>query len=383
MVRINPRSLHQQQNKKRIKCGPSRIVAGFVAFGMLVLVINLYAARRSTVGLETTTTATAQQQGPPPNKENLSRRVSGREPQMQVVFSTSCSYEHDWQSYLFFFQAMLHQQPGNVTRIVSGCTAEQEQEMIKLHKDQIAVMNERFHIHFTPEFGKVEGRNWQVTKYWNKPFGIKHWLENKYGYRYETGTMSTPFDDDVIVLVDPDMLMQRPFLNDFSGSPNTIWHKSIRDKNLYHKVAHGQPIAQTYSFNDAWLRAARKGNMEDIVGKGSPALTVSDYDAQVTFSAGPPYMLTARDFYNLAYHWAKFLPGINLHFEGMMAEMYGYCTAAAHLNLRHQIAIGLMVSNVQMSDGEGWDFLDGVDGESCDIEKLQDRVPHVIHFCQR
>jgi hypothetical protein len=357
-----------------------------VAFAMMAIAFNLRMARQHSVGLETitnTTTTATTQQGDQPKAKGEPPRSSGREPQMQIVFSTSCSYQHDWQSYLFFFQAMLHKQPGNVTRIVSGCTEEQEQEMSKLHKEQISIMNERFHIHFTPEFGKVEGRSWHTTKYWNKPFGIKHWLENKFGYRYE-GALSTPYDDDIVVLVDPDMLMQRPFLNDFSGSPNTFWHESIRDdKNLYHKVGHNQPMAQTYSFHDAWLKAARKGNMEDIVGKGSPALTVSKHDADVTFSAGPPYMMTARDFFRLSYHWAKFLPLISLHFDGMMAEMYGYCTAAAHLNLRHQIASGLMVSNVGMTQGEGWNFLETVEGEACDIAKLQDTVPYVIHFCQR
>jgi hypothetical protein len=315
MVKIEASSL---RNKKRIKCGPNRIAGGFVSFAMMALAFNLSMTGQHSVDLGLTVpveTNTAPKQGDPP------RSSSGREPQMQVVFSTSCSYSHDWQSYLFFFHAMLHKQPGNVTRIVSGCTEEQEQELSKLHKEQISIMNERFHIHFTPEFGKVEGRSWQTTKYWNKPFGIKHWLENKFGYRYE-GEISTPHDDDIVVLVDPDMLMQRPFLNDFSGFPNTIWHSSIRsDNNLYHKVDHNQPIAQTYSFNDAWLRAAQKGNMEDIVGKGSPALSVSNHDASVTFSAGPPYMLTARDFYRLSYHWTKFMPLINNHFDGMMAEM--------------------------------------------------------------
>lgn len=123
-----------------------------------------------------------------------------------VVFSTSCSYSHDWQSYLFFYHAMLHEQPGDVTRIVSGCSPEQEQEMRAQHESQFSIMNPNFLIHFTPEFGKqLEGVSFQQTKYWNKPFGLKHWLENRFGYKYE-GDISTPYDDDIVVLVDPDML---------------------------------------------------------------------------------------------------------------------------------------------------------------------------------
>jgi hypothetical protein len=123
-----------------------------------------------------------------------------------VVFSTSCSYSHDWQSYLFFFHAMMHNQPGDVTRIVSGCDEEQEAIMRDQHEKQFSIMNPNFLIHFTPEYGKQLGKeNWQLTKYWNKPFGLKHWLESRFGYRYE-GDISTPYDDDIVILVDPDML---------------------------------------------------------------------------------------------------------------------------------------------------------------------------------
>merc|ERR1719343_373366 len=99
---------------------------------------------------------------------------------MHVVFSTSCSLSHDWQSYLFFFHAMLHKQRGTVTRIVSGCSPEDEIKMRELHEKQFSVMNPNFLVHFTPEYGKQlasEGVSYQKTKYWNKPFGLKHWME--------------------------------------------------------------------------------------------------------------------------------------------------------------------------------------------------------------
>lgn len=57
--------------------------------------------------------------------------------------------------------------------------------------------------------------------------------------------------------------------------------------------------------------------------------------------------------------------------------------AAAHLDLKHQMARGFMVSNVQMSGGEGWAFLDDVKGDACKISELSETVPHVIHFCQK
>jgi hypothetical protein len=67
-----------------------------------------------------------------------------------IIFSTSCHYTQDWQSYLFFYQAMKVNQPGDVTRIVSGCNSEQQQELQELFDSLIGSMSDRFHIHFTP-----------------------------------------------------------------------------------------------------------------------------------------------------------------------------------------------------------------------------------------
>jgi type II secretory pathway component PulJ len=117
-----------------------------------------------------------------------------------LAFSTSCS-KKDWQSYLFFYLAMAHKQQGDVTHIVSGCKDQQtEDELRQLHNEHhTQAMSENFHIHFTPDFS--DPTNFQVTKYWNKPFGVNHWLENRFGFRYdlEKGDVaeSTDYDDDV------------------------------------------------------------------------------------------------------------------------------------------------------------------------------------------
>ena len=84
-----------------------------------------------------------------------------------IVFSTGCSLYQDWQSYVFFFQAAAAQQPGTVTRIVSGCDAEEEQKMTDLFQDQIHPMAPgRFKIHFTPDFSKLP--NGKSFVYWSK-----------------------------------------------------------------------------------------------------------------------------------------------------------------------------------------------------------------------
>merc|ERR1719343_689641 len=308
---------------------------------------------------------------------------------MHVVFSTACSLSHDWQSYLFFFHAMLHKQRGTVTRIVSGCSPEDEIKMRELHEKQFSVMNPNFLVHFTPEYGKpLEGVSYQKTKYWNKPFGLKHWMEHRFGYVWDEddSKITVPeFDDHIIVLVDPDMLMQKPFVNDFSEMPLNQWNKYYREMGhedeLVGKVKQGHPAAQDYSFRDQWIRHVRD-HLTDIVGPDSPVHQVTRDESIFQYSAGPPYWMTARDAFRISYKWAEFLPGIFKYHPEFMAEMYGYCMAAAHLQLKHQMARGMMISNVGMSQGEGWAFLPK-DTQACDVSRYEDTVPNVIHFCQR
>eukprot|EP00531_Pseudo-nitzschia_arenysensis_P007016 CAMPEP_0116137884 /NCGR_PEP_ID=MMETSP0329-20121206/12479_1 /TAXON_ID=697910 /ORGANISM="Pseudo-nitzschia arenysensis, Strain B593" /LENGTH=468 /DNA_ID=CAMNT_0003632815 /DNA_START=244 /DNA_END=1650 /DNA_ORIENTATION=+ len=309
---------------------------------------------------------------------------------MHVVFSTACSLSHDWQSYLFFFHAMVHNQRGDVTRIVSGCSPEDEIKMKELHEKQFSVMSPNFLIHFTPEYGKQlesEGVSYQKTKYWNKPFGLKHWMEHRFGYVWDDddSKITIPeYDDHIIVLVDPDMLMQKPFVNDFSKMPTDQWNKYYRkghEDELIGKVTQGHPAAQDYSFGEKWLTPV-KDKLDDIVGPDSPVHDVTTEEARLVFSAGPPYWMTARDAFRISYKWAEFLPGIFKHHPQFMAEMYGYCMASAHLGLRHQMARGMMVSNVDMSGGEGWSFLPK-DDMACEVSRYAETVPNVIHFCQR
>ena len=307
---------------------------------------------------------------------------------MHVVFSTSCHIKQDWQSYLFFYQAMAKNQTGTVTRLVSGCTPDQERTLKKDFQEKIAIMSpsSNFRIHFTPEYGRrfnPKEHNFHKTKYWNKPFGLRHWLEHEFGYNFTAGTLSIPaHDDDVIVLVDPDMLIQRPFQNYFPEYLSDLW-KEGNDVHLpkLDKVSHGSPMAQSYGFGSQWLKNIQS-NLTYVVGEDSPVDDVSMAEAATYYPAGPPYIVTARDMYQISYYWTKFLPKIFKLYPEFMSEMYGYSTAAAHLRLPHQLAKGFMVSDIN-SGSEGWSFMNNADETVCKVEQFQDKVPQVIHFCQR
>ena len=322
---------------------------------------------------------------PPLGKNITPKNIKSSISTIHVVFSTSCHEEQSWQSYLFFYQAMIKKQYGTVTRIVSGCDQDQEAKVTKEFNEHISTMSNYFKIHFTPEYGRLPRQDYSKTKYWNKPFGLKHWLESQFGYDFEGGVLSTSVDEDIIVLVDPDMLIQRPFDNHFPEYMPDLWigHVYKNGEPISDKVSHGKPFGQSYSFGAAWLKQVQS-DLSYIVGPNSPVHNVTDREARKVFSAGPPYIATSRDMYQLSYHWVKFLPRIFHITQDFMSEMYGYCMAAAHLRLEHQLAKGFMISDPkQKNANEGWRFMEHVTETICNVSQFNNVVPHVIHYCQQ
>jgi peptidyl serine alpha-galactosyltransferase len=71
----------------------------------------------------------------------------------------------------------------------------------------------------------------------------------------------------------------------------------------------------------------------------------------------------------------------------LLAEMFAYSIAAAHLELKHQLLDSLMISSVEVG-GEGWPFIDQIPAHKvCEFAKSPDHdkyaVPSVVHLCQR
>ena len=66
--------------------------------------------------------------------------------------------------------------------------------------------------------------------------------------------------------------------------------------------------------------------------------------------------------------------------------MYGWSLGAAHVNLPHTLAESFMISNTEISDGEGWQLIDALtDDEVCEYsttKKYEDKLPYTMHFCQ-
>jgi hypothetical protein len=272
----------------------------------------------------------------------------------------------------FFHSAWKVRQPGNVTRLVSGCTPAQIKALQKEHQEKIAPISDRFHLHITPDYGVKDNQ-----KYWNKPHGLLDWMEQVLGYPNK----AFQYNNDIIIIVDPDMMLLRPITHDFSQ-----YHQPWVGDFEFRQVSRGHPIAQQYGFGARWLTSL-KGNLSYVVGPNSPALKITHKEAEKYYPAGPPYVSTAQDMYDLAKHWVKFLPRVHEIFPEFMAEMHAYSVAAAHLQLPHQLNEGFMVSDIKGGSGkdrEGFSFLDNVTRENACVPHIpRDRLPLVLHYCQR
>lgn len=285
-----------------------------------------------------------------------------------MVFSTGCSTFQDWQSYVFFYHAWKSGQPGHVTRIASGCKEEDEVLLRKIFQEQIGIMSPRFHLHITPEFSNIKpGVNF---KYFNKPFGLRHWMEHVLGY-----PKNTAHDDAVIMLLDPDQIVLRPFTQDFTNSTE-VWIQPNLGKL---KVERGQMFGQKYGFGAQWKT---KVNMSKVfLNTPTPVDDISVEDASAYYAAGPPYVGTGKDMYRIAKTWSDIVPAVHEEYPFLLAEMFAYCIAAAHSKLPHQMAKGFMVSDVTDPQGEGWELIDRYPKDQvCYIP--QEGLPHVIHYCQ-
>lgn len=208
-----------------------------------------------------------------------------------IIFSTDCSPFQHWQSYLVFFTAMSVRQPGHVTRIASGCEGDDIKLMQDWFHDHIQGMSSRFHLHLTPRFSGVKNEQGDIVgdyKFFNKPFGLQHWMEH-------AEHMSLQQSDDIVILIDPDMLLLRPLTGDFSQDRDTVFSPRRRNRVLGRKVEHGLPFAQTYAFGAQWQNL----DLDKIAGPNSPAKQYNKTDANLYFPVGPPYIATVKDMYKV------------------------------------------------------------------------------------
>lgn len=295
-----------------------------------------------------------------------------------TIFSTGCSIFQDWQSYVFFYHVFRSGQEGHITRIASGCDVEDEMKIKELFAKEIESMSpdRHHHLHLTPDFSRVPKMHPKPFKYFNKPYGVRHWMEHALGYpdNHEL------HDDSIIILMDPDQIMLRPFTNDFTNSSEK-W--KLKEPRYKLKVEHGSPFSQQYGYGLQWMT---KVNPETVFRDGKLPTPVSNMTRKEGYDyftgMGPPYIATAKDMWAIANVWSDIAPNVYDEYPFLLAEMFAFNLAAAHLGLRHTVAHSFMVSD-PWAGGEGWPLIDKVPESNICKNFPKSEYPHVIHYCQR
>ena len=60
-------------------------------------------------------------------------------------------------------------------------------------------------------------------------------------------------------------------------------------------------------------------------------MKVSQTEAIASYPVGPPYLMHPRDWARVLDLWVALSPKVHKGHAGILAEMYGFCLAAAHL----------------------------------------------------
>lgn len=107
--------------------------------------------------------------------------------------------------------------------------------------------------------------------------------------------------------------------------------------------------------------------------ENSPALKVRSQSAWKHYSVGPPYIVEKTDLLRIAHYWHDFVPRVYEGHPHLLAEMYAYSVAAAHLELPHLRLDGYMTSEAD-GYGEAWDFVHPLPEESLCTQDLTEQA---------
>ncbi|CAB9510787.1 expressed unknown protein [Seminavis robusta] len=323
---------------------------------------------------------------------------------LHIVFHTDCrDPTQDWQAYVLFYGIYKMKQPGEVTRVISGCQQEgRKMSLETTHKTQIEPMGvlasgsaSRFHVHFAPahphqaEIGSLR----KHMKYFNRPFGIYHWMEHVLGYSEQKP--NNAHDGTVIIVMDCDMIVMRPLTADFGMEE--LWKKQLNPQlqGQPQRVQPGHPMAQHTAFPSQWWNELEVGTVSSPAIQ--PGLTKlqqmlrSDVDNH--YATGLPILAAASDFYPLVQKWsAVAFPLFEALQEKILREPHGpYALAAAELQKPHQLAESF---SIQGHKEPGFGLLEahfsGYEGAALlsrpDAQCRQTPVelkPHILQYSKR
>merc|ERR1712228_688331 len=183
------------------------------------------------------------------------------------------------------------------------------------------------------------------------------------------------------VLIDPDMIILRPFLFHIESKAKEFakWQHEQTKDNFNNKprdmfVREGHPLSQKYGIGAKWMRW--NGFCDDRA-----SCHPSDGDAWKYYSVGPPYIMHKNDWRKICPKWVEYSPLALTLEPSILAEMYSYVIACAYFDLKHQYLFSMVSDpeaspNMENVENLNWKFLD--DGGA--TENYHEF--HIIHYCQ-
>ena len=165
-----------------------------------------------------------------------------------------------------------------------------------------------------------------LTQLSKTAYGLRHWMEH---YLVNTSSFSSSpswsssntssssqpqsnaqfqlHDDDIVLLMDPDMILLRPLTHDFSPVEQYLWATSNNHPPTTTFVQHGRPFAQQDGYlSNSWQTLP---NLTYIVhghdhnnnnNNSHPFALPSGHDGPLYWNAGPPYLATVRTYLQTA-----------------------------------------------------------------------------------
>lgn len=299
---------------------------------------------------------------------------------LHIIFSSGCNYFQHWQAEFLLSTTKAVGQRGRITRIVSGChdksaedVAHSSQTFPKGQLDLLVPLsklnqstNEDFGLYITPSFDGAKHFPWI-----NKPASINYFMQHAAPELQRSG-------ETVIVILDPDFVALQPITMSPLPASEVLNTQDQADfgQNVVRK---GRPVAQRYGLGAGWMT---RFPVEDIVGEGSPALDYTASRAAKYFAVGPPLMLHVDDLTELAVLWEANMYEVLKVETDILADMWAYCMAAAHLQLEHTLLDQYMLSTWGGPIGQAWPWTDIWPEMSCLNPQTPagHRGPNYIHM---
>ena len=306
--------------------------------------------------------------------------IAGTYDDIHIVITTGCSGYQNWQAETLLYSWAKLEQPGRITRIISGCN--NDNERLKANTTAIPNDNNRILFYFTPDYSpdsSVEGTIKGGRKFWyfNKPYGMHQWFTEMEDSIYES----------VIVLIDPDMILLNKFLFHVKDEAQKISDKlritSTENKKVHRDlwVREGHPVSQKYGIGPKWTKW--RGFCDDNIN-----CNVTERDAWNYYSVGPPYMMHKNDWKKVLPKWIEFSP-LALKFcpqPDILAEMYSFSIACAYWNLPHEYLLSMISGTDSSTWMENWHEInwDGIyyNNNDNNINIFTEKYNlYVLHYC--